>query len=239
MRLIKDLIPPDVIVRPVDMNGIDFELLCDSITKKGLLVPITVCGDKIADGYRRWLACKSLGWKEIPVHEVEGDATEVRIITQTRETPFNRDEKRAFLGTYLSQNREATAAQVAHTYQWNLAEVESLAGLEYVIGPFVQAYRSGDITLATLWQLSRCRDGTQLELLESDGDLYEEASAVHRECRAARRRQMVTRPRIRGYSAIRKELENPAEAGLALIKSDAKTPLDGWLACLRWIVATD
>lgn len=235
---IKSLTPPSVVVRGTNPDDIDMTLLTDSIERNGLLVPLTVCSDKIVDGYRRWLCCRAIGWEEIEVHEVEGDANELRIITQTRSTSFGRDEKRALVGDWLQRNREAYATEIAHTFNWSPSEVESLAGVGYLIPDWKKQYEAGRITLAEVWQISRCRDEAQLELLEADGDLYDRAAAVLRETRSARRRSMVSRPRGRSYGQLVREQERLTEAGLALIKADAKTPLDGWRACLNWMLSS-
>jgi len=233
------LIPPDQIFRPVEIDGLDHTLLCDSISKNGLLVPITVCQDKIVDGYRRYLACKGLGFTEVDVHIVEGDPDALRIIAQTRATPFTREEKRAYLGAYLASNRQATAGEVAHAHQWSLDEVEGIAGIQYLAQPWLQAYKSGSVPLSTVWQLARIREDAQLSLWESEGDPFEQAQAIHRTERNDRRRSMVARPRCKGYTQISKELETPREAGLELIKANAETPMDGWIACLKWILHSD
>lgn len=235
---LRTLVPPSVVVRGTSLDDIDMTLLTDSIERKGLLVPLTVCSGKIVDGYRRWLCCKGIGWEEIDVHEVEGDPDELRIITQTRSTSFGRDDKRALVGDWLTRNREAYATEIAHTFNWSPEEVESLAGTGYLIPDWKKQYEAGRITLAEVWQLSRCRDEAQLELLDADGDLYDRASAVLRETRSARRRSMVSRPRGRSYGQIVKERERLTEAGLALIKAKAQTPMDGWKACLDWILSS-
>ncbi len=47
----------------------DMPLLTESINRAGLLQPILVTPDGAGyAGYRRWLACKSLGWERIPAH---------------------------------------------------------------------------------------------------------------------------------------------------------------------------
>lgn len=221
------------------MDGLDMTLLSDSMEKNGQLVPLTICDGVIVDGYRRYLIARSLGWADIATHEVEGDPESLRIVAQTRHTEFGRDEKRALVGDHLCKHRDATAASIAHAYQWSPVEVESLAGVDYLIPHWRQLYLSGDITLAEVWHLSRVRDRGQLQLVEDDGDepLYDRAAALHREVRAARRRSMVTRPRGKGYNAIVREREKLTEAGLCLIQADAKTPVDGWTACLDWILS--
>jgi hypothetical protein len=236
---IRSLSPPAQTFRSIDQNSIDMVLLRDSIQKNGLLVPITVASDTIVDGFRRWLACKGFGWTDIECHVVEGDPNELRIITQTRSVAFGRDEKRAFIGEFVARNPEATAASIAHTYQWTPIEVESLVGLEYLVPAWTTAYRSGRIGLKEVWHLSRIRDDQQLEILDEGSDeVFQQASAIHREVRSARRRSMVSRPRGKGYNALVRERDTPTDAGLELIKANATSALDGWVACLNWVLGT-
>lgn len=232
------LSPPSQLLRPVQMDGIDMTLLIDSIRKSGLIVPLTVCDGVIVDGYRRWLACKAIGWEEVDIHEVTGDPDELRIIAQTRHTEFGRNEKRALIGDYLTKNREVTADEIAQSFQWSPGEVESLAGVEYLIPEYLAAYHARHISLASVWHVSKTRDVGQLQLWDDGGtdDIYDRASALHREVRTSRRRSMVSRPRGKGYNAVLAEYKQPTEAGLALIKANAKTPLDGWNTAFDWIL---
>lgn len=237
---IRSLTPPTHVVRGVSHDDIEMTLLSDSIESNGLLVPLTVhCDGKIIDGYRRWLCCKAMGWTEIEVHEVEGDADALRVIAQSRSTPLDRTAKRTLVGEHLQRNRDATAATIAHAFNWSPEEVESLAGTQYLIQPIKSAYDAGDVTLAEVWQLSRCTNESQLELWD-DGreDLHGRASATLRETRSARRRNMVARPRGKSHGQLVRERERLTEAGVALIRAKAKTPMDGWIACLDWILST-
>jgi hypothetical protein len=247
---LKSLTPPSVILRPVDLKGIDFTLLEDSIRKNGLLVPLTVCNGEIVDGYRRWLACKGLGYTEIDVHEVEGNAETLRIIAQSRETSFTRNEKKQVTGSYIANNREDHAGQIAHRFNWTIDEVEGYVGVHYLRKPWMQQYEAGKLSLYEVWHLSRLRADDQLSLWDETQTAYQEsgtgnpeigemAAALHRRERTARRRSMVCRPRLKGYEAIKRELMQPTDAGLELIKAEAKTPLDGWIACLNWMLNSD
>lgn len=232
--------PPTHVVRGISHDDIEMTLLSDSIERNGLLVPLTVHpSGKIIDGYRRWLCCKAMGWEEIEVHEVDGDPDALRVIAQSRSTPLDRTAKRTLVGEHLQRNRDATAGSVAHAFNWSPEEVESLAGTQYLIQQFKTAYDRGEVSLAEVWQLSRCTNECQLDLWdEGVEDLYSRASAVLRETRSARRRNMVSRPRGKSHGQIVRERERLTEAGVALIRAKAETPLDGWKACLEWILST-
>ena len=231
--------PPTQILRPVDLDGSDMVLLTDSIERNGLLVPVTVVGNRIVDGYRRWLVFRAKGWDEIPIHEVHGDPVQLRIIAQTRHADFGRTDKKTLVGNLLVADRALTAARIAHDLQWHPGEVESLVGVEYLIQPFLVMYRSGAISLADVWQVSRCRDGGQDILLEpSEEPLYDRAAALHRETRSLRRRSMTTRARGKGLNQVVRERDKPRDAGPELLRVKARTPMDGWVAALNWVLAS-
>ena len=240
MRIpLRDLTPPTQVVRGVSPDDIDMTLLTDSIERNGLLVPLTVCDGKIVDGYRRWLCCKGIGWTEIDVHEVLGDPDALRIIAQSRATPLDRTDRRVIVGGHLNRHRDATAEAMAREFNWSPAEVESLAGVEYLIPEIKSAYAAGDITLAEVWQLSRCNDDGQLAIWRSGrDDLYARAAATLRAIRSHRRRSLASRPRGKSYNQLVKERERLTNAGIELIKSKAETPLDGWRACLDWVLSS-
>ena len=235
-----DLIPPNHILRAVDMDSLDMTLLQDSIRKNGLLVPITVVGRIIVDGYRRWMICRALGWADVPTHEVTGDPVQLRVIAQTRHTEFGRTDKRYLVGDLLLHDPTLTAAKLAHDLQWSPVEVESLAGVEFLIPAFRTQYASGRLSLAEVWHVSRCRDGGQTTLIQGDAEepIIDRARALHREARSQRRRSMTMRARGKGLDAVIRERDKPCEVGPELLRAGAVTAADGWRACLDWILAS-
>lgn len=232
----KSLTEPSNVIRPV--NRFEQTLLEDSLSKHGLLQPIVVSDGVIVDGYRRWLIAIGLGWPEIEVHEVEGDPDTLRIICQTRSTEFGRIEKKILVTQYLERHPDATAAEIGHAFTWPPVEVEQLVGVQYLVPEASAKYAAGEITLFDTYYLSRVVDHAQLDLLEGDPTtLHDRAEAVLREVKAARRRSTTTKPRCKSYNAVAKEAENPVYAGEHLIAADAKTPMDGWVAALKWVIS--
>lgn len=234
---INSLSPPTQSIRGVSLDDHDMVLLADSIEKNDLLVPLTVCDGKIVDGYRRWLCCRAAGFDRVPIHEVEGDPDILRVITQTRATHFDRTDKRNLLGSWLQRDRSVTVGEVAHTFNWSTADVESLAGITYLIPEALDAYNRGELTLAEIWQLSRLPEDCQSELLDEDlDDMYNRAEQALRAEKSSRRRAVTMRRRSRKFYQILRERETLNEAGLNLIRADAKSALDGWKACLSWVI---
>jgi len=216
-------------------------LLRESIQKVGLLQPIVV-GDQnvIIDGYRRWRICRELGWTDVPVHVVEGDAEELRIIAQTRRHEFGRTEKKILVSRYLQRTPNATAGDIAHTYQWSVSEVEALVGVKFAAEEIQEAYDYGKIPLSTMWHVARLKPELQSALFEEAGhdveQLHELAEERLRVVRGARRRQFTTRLRFRKVSEVLEEGDRTTVGGPLLIKHKAETPMDGWKLAIQWVL---
>ncbi|MGD9580143.1 MAG: ParB/RepB/Spo0J family partition protein, partial [Vampirovibrionia bacterium] len=75
MKHVVKMVPvEDIVIRRRKRTLKDFEALKNSIKELGLLNPITVYRDSVlVAGYHRLEACKALGWKEIPVINLEND----------------------------------------------------------------------------------------------------------------------------------------------------------------------
>ena len=235
---ISDLSQPVSIIRPI--NQFEQMLMEESLAEHGLLTPLVVCEDTIVDGYRRWLAARSLGWEEITVNPVKGDPHQLRVICQTRNSEFGKTEKKVLVAQYLERDPNASATQIANDFKWSPLEVEELCCLGYVCPPVKAGYETGDITLAAAWAMGRLLDEAQLEVLDNCDDLsklQEYAEEQIRVVKHSRRRSMTQRPRVKSYGNMAKEAEHPVYAGPELIAADAKTPLDGWVAALKWAIS--
>lgn len=239
MTPIKSLQPPNIHLIPFSESSLEYELLRSSIEADGLLCPLVVCNGMIVDGFRRWTVCRGMGWTEIPTHNVTGDPDALRITCQTRHTTIGKTEKKILLGQILESNPGTTAAAIAHQLKWSPIEIEELVGIQYLCPAALTMYRSGTLPLSTAWHMARLVDHIQLRLMDEGSDaLFERSEAALREVRCARRRSVTTSGRVKGYNAVQKERDRPSQAGPALIAADAKTPLDGWVAALSWVLST-
>lgn len=232
---INSLIQPGLIMKPVDQ--FQQHLLEDSMKEHGLLTPLVVTQDNvIVDGYRRWLVARGLGWTEIECSLCEGDADQLRIICQTGTQEFTKTNKKQIVGRELDQHPEITAGEIAHKYKWSPIEVEQLAGVVYLVPEAREWYNNGKLLLSTVWVLSRVKDKAQLDLLNNTpiDELHDAAESHLREIKSDRRRSFAQKARVKSYPKIEKELKEPREAGPFLIRYECETPLDGWIAALRW-----
>lgn len=92
-------------LRPLRSDSDSVKELADSINQKGLLQPLVVRikdggSFEIVAGWRRFHACKILGWRKMPCHVVELDdreAFEISLIENVQRNSLNPiDEGRAF-----------------------------------------------------------------------------------------------------------------------------------------------
>lgn len=81
---VSELLPPLYPVRRVADDG-QMEELVRSIALNGLLQPLIVVSEnscyRILAGHRRYIACKGLGWQEIPCHVMEADRQQQADVT--------------------------------------------------------------------------------------------------------------------------------------------------------------
>lgn len=233
---IDQLSEPALIVRPI--NQFEQMLMEESMKEHGLLTPLVVADDVIVDGWRRWLVARGMGWTEIEIHKVDGDPSHLRAICQTNGSDFGSTEKKILVRQHMERNRGVSAAEIAQHFKWSPIEVEQLCCIGYVIPEAKALYDEQKIDLETAWLLGRILNEAQIQLLDS-GDLAslrERAEDQLREIKHSRRRAMTTRPRVRSYNKIEKEIERPVYAGPELIAGNAVTPMDGWIAALKWVI---
>jgi ParB/RepB/Spo0J family partition protein len=66
--------------------------LAEDIRKHGLLHPIVVSGNRLLSGFRRYEACRLLGWETIPAHDLgdvsESKALEVELMENLHHKPL-------------------------------------------------------------------------------------------------------------------------------------------------------
>jgi len=115
---LSELRPPLNQIREVD----NLDGLTRSILEKGLLQPIIVriINDKnfyeIVAGYRRYSACKKLGWKKIPcqiLNLTDTEAFEISIVENVQRKTLNPiDEAKAFK-KYVYDNGWGSASELA------------------------------------------------------------------------------------------------------------------------------
>lgn len=227
---INKLLPPVLDLRPTNPDGPIMELLRDSIIRDGLLNPVSVNQDLIiVDGFRRLLICRELGWKDIPVHQVDGDPLDLRVISNT----LTFDERRALVGRLLLENADVTATEIARRFGWFPHEVEQLVCWHHLIPEF----KEQGIRLSTVWHVSRLKIDAQRYLFDcnlSPDELHAAAEEALRGERAVRYKE--TYAKTKRYKLILREHENPRFAGPLIIKHKAETPLDGWNLAIKWIL---
>jgi ParB family chromosome partitioning protein len=101
-------------------NRLNIEKIANSIKQHGLLYPIVVRPKlhyfEIVAGYRRFLACKSLLWKEIPCHVINLDEMqtfEIALVENIRRKSFTPLEEANAFKMYVSDHGWGSIAELS------------------------------------------------------------------------------------------------------------------------------
>jgi ParB family transcriptional regulator, chromosome partitioning protein len=122
LGVIEDIDISNIELSPYNFRGSPVQLgeIANSIRRHGLLQPIIVraANDhfEVIAGTRRYLACKSLGWKKIACHVVELDDRqmfEVSLIENIQRESLTPLEEATAAKTYVSDNGWSSIADLA------------------------------------------------------------------------------------------------------------------------------
>jgi len=165
MKLIKlaSIDAPEIDIR-IDSGDSDMTELCDSIARLGLIEPIAVVARgkryEIIAGHRRYKACKSLGWVDIPcvVHAADdAKVLEMRIAENLQRSNLTIVEE-AYIANYLINTANMSMADAAKAMG---KSVQHLIGRIDVLSypDFVQtALAERRVTLSVIQELMHIED---------------------------------------------------------------------------------
>jgi ParB/RepB/Spo0J family partition protein len=114
----------EIVVGPRHRHKIDpgdIVELAEDIRKHGLLHPIVVSGNRLVSGFRRYEACRLLGWETIPAHDLgdvsEDKALEIELMENLQRKPLTWAEEalayKRLLEVRKEKKRSARACAVA------------------------------------------------------------------------------------------------------------------------------
>ena len=253
--------PPKYILRPVRVNSVEYAEMLDSIRDNGLWQPILVRtldnGDyEIVEGNWRYTCCKQLRFTAIPCIICKLSDPEVLVAQlqcngiRPETTPVEFSERLAQL---LHNTPGMTVPKLAKLIRKSPSWIHQILRLQKLRAKYSTLVRRGEMTLTAACALSRLPPEYQDLLVEkattlSAKDFTALANAELKRLREASRNAYIDGhvinqpepiPYLRKFIELRSEYRNPASAGPTLIKMGAETAMEGWLACLAWIMHMD
>jgi ParB/RepB/Spo0J family partition protein len=157
---VQELLPPLYPVRRVGDQD-EMERLVRSIATQGLLHPLTVAEEdgryRILAGHRRFIACRSLGWGEIPCHILQMDHRERANVT-IAENLVREQVNPVDLAWYLRhlvEDEGLNQSQIAEWMGYSPARVSQLLKLTTMDDDTQAAIQSGDLSEQAAQQLYR------------------------------------------------------------------------------------
>lgn len=253
--------PPKYLLRSVRVNSVEYAEMLDSIRDDGLWQPILVRpldnGDyEVVEGNWRYTCCKQLKFTAVPCIVRELVDSEV-LVAQLQcngicpeTTPVEFSER---LAQILHNTPGMTVPKLARLIRKNPAWIHKILRLKKLRAEYGTMVRRGEITLTSACALARLPPEYQDLIVAkavtlSVKDFTALANLELKRLREASRNAYIDGhvinqpepiPYLRKFVDLRSEYSKPTAAGPTLIKIGAETAMDGWLACLAWIMHMD
>jgi ParB/RepB/Spo0J family partition protein len=260
---IDQIVEPWIVLRPVKKDSIEYLELRDSIAAVGLINSVCVRRSsrspskyEIADGLYRFNCAVDLRLPTIPcvvkeltdeqVLAIQVQANAIR--PETKPVEFARQLKRIF-----DKSPGMTFAELAHIVHKNPGWVSERLGLLRLDQKIQQMVDRGEIPVANAYMLAKIpQPFTQdyvdfakvLTIVEfkalAAGVIKHYMESVQRGRMDARYEPAFTPvANMRRVKVVEAELKTPSVGSLLLAAEGCKTPLDGWLTALRWVMDLD
>jgi len=235
--------------------------MLDSIREQGLWQPILVRSldnrdFEVVEGNWRYTCCKQLQFETIPC--VVRDLTDDQVLVaqlqangiRPETSPVDFSER---LALFLQRNPDMTVPRLARIICKSPTWISKILQLRRLRPEHGQLVRRGEIPLESACALARLPRSLheiyapQAQMLPSR-EFVKLARAELKRIRETSRNKYIDAhkvnqdkpvPYLRKIPTIRSEFSSPAAAGSILLKTSAKTPIEGWKACLAWILHMD
>lgn len=247
---------PKHALRPVRRAKPEYIELVESVKKDGILQPILVRpvqdGYEIVEGWHRYEAAKEAGLSEMPCLIKELNDREVMICQ------LKCNSIRPKTATFEFARR----LKILMEEGWTLVELSAIIDktpswiqnqlylnrlCEEARGPVER----GEMPLASALALANLPEDLQLNFIE-DAISLKQREFVERAKQAARdykayileeqqtdKQEGITTPKLRTINIVKREAVKNKNAKEVLKAMKAKTPLDGWKACMAWLFKLD
>jgi ParB/RepB/Spo0J family partition protein len=258
--LISTIRKPRISLRPVRRNSPEYVELVQSIIKDGVLQPIlvrpVVNSDgkpyEVVEGWHRYEAAKEAGLLEIPCFVKE--LTDQQVLLVQLKCNAIRPKTQTFeyarrLKILMAQGftMPELAAKVCKSPSWIRDQLQ----LNRVCEAAREPVERGEIPMTSALALANLPADLQTKFVDDAiampaVEFVERAKAADRDFKAFLMNERMegaklgaATPSLRSINVLKREALKPTQAGEVLDATSAKTPLDGWEACLGWIFRLD
>lgn len=253
---IRSIRTPRICLRPIQRNTPEYAELVESVRKDGILQPVLVrpmdSEYEMVEGRHRMEAAKETGLTEIPciimdltddeVLIVQLKCNAIRPITRTFE--YARRLK-ILMEKDLTLNE--LSAMIDKSPKWIRNQIQ-LNRLCHEARPAVER---GEIPMASALALANLPDELQPKFID-DAVAMKQSEFLPRAKEALRdfkayllrlqqedREVGAAKPSLRAINVLKREAATSEQAKLVLKRTKAKTPLNGWEACMAWVFRLD
>jgi len=256
---IESIRPPKFELRPVLKQTVDYHELMDSVKSIGILQPILVRpkGDlyEVIEGNWRYNVAKDVGLKEIPclVRDMTDDEVEVVQLQAQANRPATSPSDLAKRLQLLLKREDMTIGQLGRLINKGPTWIKRILCVNRLVPKAIKMVDRGEITVRNAAALSRLPNVLQpnflvhavVETAVNFEELVRRAVKDYRQCTQQDMTAWIEYRDTHYVASLRqlKDIEAEAKSSRAaqqvIPKLDAKTPLDGWRACLAWIYRID
>lgn len=255
-----ELIDPRRPLRLVNKNSVEYRELVDSVLRDGILQPLLVRPApegkyEVVEGAHRLEAAREATLLEVPCL-VKPLTDEQVAILQLKANALRPETRAADYAKRLQEIIDGgtttlaeLAGQINKSPQW----IRKMMKLTKLIPAARTMVNRGEITIGNGKKLAMLPRGLQEKFIEQavvlSNEEFSELVRVHLKAY----REMIKKgridntllriaepmPHLRSMSQIRQEAEDWRQAGMQIEHQKCETALDGWKACLRWLLHLD
>lgn len=256
----------DVALRGVQRQSEKYQLLLDSVKKRGVLNSILVREQKdpetgtvfygLVDGLQRFTAATDAGLEKIPANIVDMDDAEVletQLITNLNRIETKPADVSKHLLRILSRNPFMTKSNLAERVSQSLTWVEQRLGLSDLKEDIKVLVNEGKIHLTNAYALSKIDEEEQGQHVEAAmtespktfvprmKQRAKEIKDAHKSGKDAGQAAFSPVQFMQKVGDVKKEVESGYPMGLALCKKHGldETALEGWKLALLWSLHFD
>ena len=248
-------------LREVDKRTVEYRELRDSISEHGVWQPILVrpVGNglyEVVDGFHRYHCCKELRVTAIPCLVRDLTDSEVLVVQiQTTAVRLEADpiEYGRQLWRIINEDRTMTVAELARAVKKSPVWVNKMLRLRKLCPQAKTAMERGQMAVTIAHELAKLPDKMQRKLLPQAivlpvTDFLPVLVGIIRKFKHSLKtgslkdyyRSLIEPvPHLRKMTELRAELKLPTTGSGLITRLKFKTPLEGWRACLEWVLHLD